>query len=704
MEGLGGFTPLPAKTHLKPPHESLHLKFLSPNPLNQHKATHLIFKTKASMPLSPPQCQSQSKENRGKHFKFSPRKPRTFREADVFPMSLPLHSKNPNAVYKDIQRFAKKDKLKEALAILDYMDKQGIPVNATTFSSLISACVRLKALKEGRQIHTHILINGLENNEFLCTKLVNMYTTCNSVEDAQQVFDEIPNASVYPWNALLRGNVVSGRRQYHQVLHTFLRMRELGIEMNVYSFSCLIKSFAGATAFGQGLKTHALLIKNGLISSSILRTSLTDMYFKCGKIKLARRMFDEIDERDVVVWGAMVAGFGHNRLQREAIEYTRWMIRESVYPNSVILTTILPVIGEVGAQKLGQEVHAYVVKTKSYSKQLFIQSALVDMYCKCGDMSSGRKVFYGSMERNAISWTALMSGYVSNGRLEQALRSVIWMQQEGFKPDVVTVATVLPVCARLRALRQGKEVHGYAVKNDFLPNVSVTTSLMMMYSKCGVPEYAATLFQGMEQKNVIAWTAMIDSYMECGSFLQAIDVFRLMQFSKHRPDSVAMSRALSACCKLQALKLGAEIHGQVLKRNFESIPFVSAEIMKMYGICKASHKAKLVFNTSSIKGLITWTAIIEACSYSECYQGALDLFNEMRHSGFSPNCYTFDVILSICERAGFVDEARCIFNLMTQKYKIKPSEKHLSGMIALLTRVGHIEEAKRYIHLRASLT
>ena len=71
-----------------------------------------------------------------------------------------------------------------------------------------------------------------------------------------------------------------------------------------------------------------------------------------------------------------------------------------------------------------------------------------------------------------------MSGYVSNGRLEQALRSIVWMQQEGFKPDVVTVATILPVCAQLRALRQGKEIHGFVVKNEFLPNVSVVTSLM----------------------------------------------------------------------------------------------------------------------------------------------------------------------------------------------------------------------------------
>ncbi|CBI31326.3 unnamed protein product, partial [Vitis vinifera] len=420
--------------------------------------------------------------------------------------------------------------------------------------------------------------------------------------------------------------------------------------------------------FRQGLKAHALLIKNGLVDSSILRTSLIDMYFKCGKIKLARLMFEEIVERDVVVWGAMIAGFGHNRLQREALEYLRWMRREGICPNSVIMTTILPVIGEVGAWKLGREVHAYVVKTKSYSKQVFIQSALIDMYCKCGDMASGRQVFYASTERNAVSWTALMSGYVSNGRLDQALRSIAWMQQEGFRPDVVTVATVLPVCAELRALRQGKEIHSYAVKNGFLPNVSIATSLMVMYSKCGNLDYSFKLFDGMDARNVISWTAMIDSY--------------------HRPDSVAMARILSICGELRVLKLGKEIHGQILKKDFESIPFVSAEIIKMYGKFGAISKAKLAFKAIPAKGSMAWTAIIEAYGYNDLYQDAINLFHQMQSDGFIPNHYTFKAVLSICERAELADDACLIFNLMSRRYRIKASNEHYSSIIELLNRLG----------------
>lgn len=617
-------------------------------------------------------------------------------------MSLPLHTKNPHAICSDIQRFARRGKLNEALTILDYCDQQGIPVNTTTFSALLHACVKSKSLTHGQQIHVHIRINGLENNEFLRTKLVHMYTACGSLEDARGVFYGASSKSVYPWNALLRGNVISGRRYYREALSTYTEMRELGVELNVYSFSCMIKSCAGATAFRQGLKAHALLIKNGFVDSAILRTCLIDMYFKCGKIKLARLMFEETVERDVVAWGAMIAGFGHNRLQREALEYLRWMRREGICPNSVILTTILPVIGEVGARKLGREVHAYVVKTKGYLEHLFVQSALIDMYCKCGDMASGRQVFYSSTGRNAVSWTALMSGYVSNGRLDQALRSIAWMQQEGFRPDVVTVATVIPVCSELRALKQGKEIHSYVVKHGFLPNVSIATSLMVMYSKCGNLDYSFKLFDGMNERNVISWTAMIDSYAENGCLSEALGVFRAMQLSKHRPDSVAMARILSICGELQVLKIGREIHGQIFKKDFESIPFVSAGIIKMYGNSGAISKAKLAFEAIPAKGSRAWTALIEAYGYNAFYQDAINLFHQMLSDGFTPNHFTFKAVLSICEQAELADDARRIFNLMTRRYNIKPYDEHYCSMIELLNRVGQTEDAQRFIQMRSA--
>ncbi|XP_074310919.1 pentatricopeptide repeat-containing protein At1g71460, chloroplastic [Silene latifolia] len=640
---------------------------------------------------------------------FNPKTPKKYPKKDEnqnYPWSIPLHKKHPHAIYKDIQKFAQKNKIKEALTILDYLEKLGIPVNVTTFSNLIGACIRSKSLFFAKQIHAHIRINGLENNEFIKLKIVQMYASCGSLDDAKRlVFNDGDEKceSVYAWNGLLRGNVVSGLRKFRELLELYGRMREIGVEMNEYSYSCMIKGFGGSKAFKLGLKIHGLLIKNGFIGSEILKTSLIDMYFKCRKIKLARMMFDEMSERDVVVWGAMVAGFAHNGMPGEAIYFVRWMIQEGIVPNSVVLTTLLPVIGEFGALKLGKEVHGFVFKIRSYLDHPFVKSGLIDMYCKCGDMNSGRKVFYTSRDRTTVSWTALISGYVCNGRLDQALRSIIWMQQEGFRPDVVSVATVLPVCAELRALREGKEIHGYLVKNGFLPNVSLITSLIVMYSKCGVLQYSRRLFDKMEFRNVISWTAFITCCIQTGYSYEALEVFRSMQLATHRADHVTISSVLGICCEFQLLKLGKEIHGQILKKGIERVPYIVAGLMKFYGRCGLIEKAKSLFDLCTNKGSMTRTAMICAYGYNNYFTEALAVFDQLVDDGVTPHINTIDEVLTVCDQAGFADEACRIAHLVTERYKMSVSNDHYCLIAGILSRSGRVEEAERYMQWSSRL-
>ncbi|KAI3936431.1 hypothetical protein MKX01_014400 [Papaver californicum] len=132
---------------------------------------------------------------------------------------------------------------------------------------------------------------------------------------------------------------------------------------------------------------------------------------------------------------------------------------------------------------------------------------------------------------------------------------------------------------------------------------------MVMYSRCGHIGYSCKLFDGMESKNVISWTAMIDSYLKNRCLDEAIAVFRAMQLSKYRPDCIAVSRILIVSGELGAAKLGGEIHGHVLRREFESNPFVSTDIVKMYGKCGDIEKAKRVFDMNPYKGPMTWTAL-----------------------------------------------------------------------------------------------
>ncbi|KAL6642374.1 hypothetical protein ACP70R_020555 [Stipagrostis hirtigluma subsp. patula] len=613
-------------------------------------------------------------------------------------------SKNAHALSSELRRLARAGRLRSALSLLDHLSHRGVPASASAFAALLAAC---RSLPHARQVHAHLRVHGLDSNEFLLARLVELYLALGAAEDARQVLDGMPRATAYSWNALLHGHVRRGRGEASgPVADAFAEMRAAGADANEYTYGCVLKSIAGSArpSMTMATATHATLIKNAFVGApGMLMTGLMDVYFKCGKVKLAVRVFEEMPERDVVAWGAAIAGFAHKGMKREALEHFRWMVEDGVKVNCVVLTSIVPVIGELRARNLGREIHCFVVKKFRDRKDVAkVQAGLVDMYCKCGDMVSGRRVFYSS-KRNAVSWTALMSGYASNGRPDQALRCIAWMQQEGIRPDLIAVGTVLPVCTKLKALREGKQLHAYALRRWFLPNVSLCTSLITMYSSCNHLEYSHRVFHGMDKQTVQAWTSLVDAYLKNGDPSTAVDLFRTMLLSNRRPDAVAITRVLSACCGIGALKLGKELHGQVLKLRMEPLPLVAAELVHMYGRCGDLKAAQRVFNQTESKGSLTCTAIINAYAVNQRHKEALDLFAWMLSNRFVPTNATFNVVLRVCDAAGLHDEALEIFNSMVQEYNLEASEENYDCIIRLLTSAGRISEAQRFVDLKATL-
>ncbi|WVZ86883.1 hypothetical protein U9M48_033598 [Paspalum notatum var. saurae] len=617
-------------------------------------------------------------------------------------------SKNASALSAEVRRLARAGRLPSALSLLDHLSHRGVPATASAFAALLSAC---RSLPHARQVHAHLRVHGLDTNEFLLAKLVELYLALGATDDARGVLDEMPqpgaSATAYSWNALMHGHVRLGRGEAAgPVADAFAEMRAAGADANEYTYGCVLKSIAGSTrpSMAMATATHATLIKNAFAGApGMLMTGLMDVYFRCGKVKLAVRVFEEMPERDVVAWGAAIAGFAHKGMKREALEHFRWMVEDGVKVNCVVLTSIVPVIGELKALNLGREIHGFVVKKFRDRKDIAkVQAGLVAMYCKCGDMISGRRVFYSSKTRNAVSWTALMSGYASNGRPDQALRCITWMQQEGIRPDLIAVGTVLPVCTKLKALREGKQLHAYALRRWFLPNVSLCTSLITMYGSCDHLEYSHRVFHDMDKKTVQAWTALVDAYLKNGDPLTALDLFRSM-LTNRRPDAVAVTRMLSACCDIRAVKLGKEVHGMVLKLRMEPVPLVAAELVSMYGRCGDLNAAQRVFNRTESKGSITCTAIIEAYAVNLRHKEALNLFAWMLSTGFVPTKATFDVVLRICDAARLHNEALEIFNSMVQEYNLEASQENFDCIIRLLTDAGRISEAQRFADLKSTL-
>ncbi|KAJ4795328.1 Pentatricopeptide repeat-containing protein [Rhynchospora pubera] len=623
----------------------------------------------------------------------------------VFPQSLPLHTKNPHIINRTLQTFARESRLREALTVLDYLEQQGIPVNATTLSALLVACANRKSLFFGRQIHVHVRINGLESNEYVLAKLVYMYFSCGAYDEALELLSKNEVKNFYAWNAMMKSSVRNGPRWDRSPVEVFSRMREAGVDFNEYTMSWLIKSFAGSPAPRLGMQAHALLMKNAFMGYPVmLHTCLIDMYFKCVKIRDAMKLFDEIPERDVVLWCTVISGFAHKGLKWEALKYFRWMLQDEIEPNSILLSSILSVVADISDLYFGREIHCFALKKyTTYDKLSFVLSSLVDMYCKCGDVLSARQVFYGVKERNVVMWTSILSGYALNGRPDMALRSLLWMQREGIRPDVVVIGTVLPVCTQLKALKQGKEIHAYSLKRWFIPNVSISTCLISMYAASENIDYAQKVFDQIVTKSVIAWTALIDAYIKNEKLYHALDSFRSMLRAKKRPDAISICRVLSVCGSLGEVNMGKEIHAYALKMRMKENHFVCSEIITMYGKSGDLIKAHKVFDGIQSQGVLTCTSIIEAYRLNNHCKEALNLFDRLVSDGFVPNNYTFDVVLAVGKKAGWDHEVVRLFNSMVRDYGLKPSVENYDCVIEVLNQAGRNNEAQRFVDLKSQV-
>lgn len=127
---------------------------------------------------------------------------------------------------------------------------------------------------------------------------------------------------------------------------------------------------------------------------------------------LARQVFDEIGVRDPVSWNSMLSGYAKMGHAGEAVELFRRMRSEgSIVPDEVTLVCVLAACGDLGDSSLGTWLEGLV---EEYGLVLdsFLGSALIDMYGKCGDLGSARRIFDGLAKKDLVAWNAMITGQV----------------------------------------------------------------------------------------------------------------------------------------------------------------------------------------------------------------------------------------------------------------------------------------------------
>ncbi|XP_022146972.1 pentatricopeptide repeat-containing protein At2g45350, chloroplastic [Momordica charantia] len=447
---------------------------------------------------------------------------------------------------------------------------------------------------EVNQIHARIIKSGCLKNSSLTTRIIlNSISSPHRplVEFARYVFftryaverirrNRRDDDDPFLWNAVIKS--YSHGNDPIRALVLFCMMLENGFSVDKFSFSLILKACARVCLVEQGKQIHGLLMKLEIGSNLFLLNCLITMYLRCGDIEFARQVFDRMPRQDSVSYNSMIDGYVKSGMVDSARELFDSMPLEDknlISWNSMIggfaqtedgvefalelfekmperdLVSWNTVIG--GFAKCGRIEFAHSLFNQMPRRDVISWSNLIDGYAKLGNIEVARNLFDEMPEKDVVACNAMMAGYVQNGYCTKALKIFNMMQsQSNLSPDKTTLVIALSAVSQLGRIDKAASIHSYLIENGFSLMGKVGVALIDMYSKCGSINNAMSIFEGIEEKGIDHWNAMISGMARNGLGESAFDMLVEMQKLSVKPDDITFIGVLNACAHAGLVKEG----------------------------------------------------------------------------------------------------------------------------------------------------
>ncbi|XP_031258316.1 pentatricopeptide repeat-containing protein At4g31070, mitochondrial-like [Pistacia vera] len=392
-----------------------------------------------------------------------------------------------------ISSYIKNNQPGTAVNVYAYMRKNGTEVDNFTLPTILRACSQVLMSQLGAEIHGFAVKNGLDMDVFVSNALIQMYGECGSVESSRLVFDKMADRDIFSWSTMIRS--CHKGRLFDEALELIRKMQFLEMRPSEVAMINMVNLFADIANIEMGKAIHACVMRNGKNEKLgvALATSLIDMYAKCGNLASAKRLFDGLDQRSVVSWTAMIAGYIRCRKFKDGTRLFVQMIEENVFPSEITMLSLIIECGFVGGLEMGKWLHAYMFRNGcSFSSAL--STALIDMYGKCGEIGSAKALFDSEKRKDVVIYSAMISAYAQAHYIDEAFELFVQMRESQVGPNEMTVVGLLSLCAEAGALDLGKWIHAYIEKRGVGVDVVMKTAVMDMYAKCGDIHGAHRLF------------------------------------------------------------------------------------------------------------------------------------------------------------------------------------------------------------------
>ncbi|TVU49861.1 hypothetical protein EJB05_01200, partial [Eragrostis curvula] len=590
--------------------------------------------------------------------------------------------------------YAQNDLCEEAVRLYSQMHQSGVAPTPYALSSVLSACTKAELFKQGGLIHAHLYKQGFCSETVVGNALIALFIRRASFWLAEKVFSDMLMCDRVTFNTLISGHAQCGHGE--RALEIFDEMQLTGLRPDCVTVASLLAACASVGDLQKGKQLHSYLWKAGMSSDYIIEGSLLDLYVKYGDIETALEIFSLSDRTNVVLWNLMLVAYGQVSDLAKSFDIFCQMQAAGIRPNQFTYPCILRTCTCSGEIELGEQIHSLCIKN-GFESDIYVTGVLIDMYSKYGLLNRARRILERLGQKDVVSWTSMIAGYVQHEFCKEALSTFKEMQDCGIWPDNIGLASAISACAGIKAIHQGLQIHARVYVSGYSADTSIWNTLVNLYARCGRTKEAFSLFEAIELKDEITWNGLVSGFAQSGLYEESLQVFLQMGQAGVRYNMFTFVSAISASANLADLNQGKQIHGRVIKSGHTSETAVANALISLYGKCGSIEDAKMEFSEMSMRNEVSWNTIITSFSQHGHGLEALDHFNKMKKEGIKPNDVTFIGVLAACSHVGLVEEGLNYFKAMSNEYGISAKPDHYACVVDILGRAGQLDRARKFV-------
>ncbi|KAM0940213.1 putative tetratricopeptide-like helical domain superfamily [Dioscorea sansibarensis] len=411
----------------------------------------------------------------------------------------------------------------------------------------------------------------------------------------------------------------------------------------------------------------------------------------------AHQVPDEMPDHDYRAQNALIRHCTMNHRYNESVVVFHRMHCDAIRPDCLALAAVAKSSAALFLHGYGRSLHGFAIKG-GYIAMAAVAKALMDMYTRFDTLPESHQIFAEMDRRDSVSWNILLSGYARaelNVRVMNLFCLTHAQEDEDAKPTAITIAIVLPVCAKMRSLKSGQIVHAYAIRTGLESETLVRNALLSMYAKCGsVRDEAQYVFNHIVRKDVISWNSMISGYSEQGFFAEAFQMFKQMISSSFKPNHATVATILPICALLEnGYHCGKEIHSYVLRSGLQNDLSSRNALLTYYSRIGDMSIAESIFANMQVRDLVSWNTTITGCATNGRPLRALGLLHELLLTGMEPDPITLIGALSACAQLLNAQEGKKIHNYVLQHPKLCQETSVGNALISFYAKCDKLDEA-----------